>query len=740
MLMNRTHSIGQASATDLNAANGMGIPLVASSGTTRYLRVLLAAVVIIPIVLITAVSWRNYNAAFQDAHDQVSRAADAILEYALKIFETDELILDHVAEHVSGMDWSELVRSQDFFRYLQQFGNKPQVSSVGLIDQNYGLAATNPAFPAPSIAVGPPGYLAVGRGDKEAIYIGAVQGNLAPAPQFSVVRPQPNPTSAGHAGLIFVTTKVSDFVGYYRSIIDPQDYIVTLARADGAVLAHSPGQDWIGRVLSPASRFRHQIAERPEAGSYDAASDIDGVNRLFAYRKLSEYPVYVIIGLNRSAIIAGWSRLVGSHLMFGLPATLCLVLLAIIALRQSVAADRAAATMRAEVNRREIAEASLRQVQKMEVVGQLTGGVAHDFNNLLTAIGGNLDLILRRSDDSGRVRRLAEAALQATQRGERITQQLLVFSRRQVLRPETLNLNRVLVEFEALMTHAVSEKIDLQLQLDAALDPSRIDRAQFEAALLNLMVNARDALPTGGRVVIETRNVLLDQAYADQNPDARPGAYVLVSVSDNGVGIDPSILPHVFEPFFTTKDVGRGSGLGLSQVYGFAEQSGGHVKIYSEVGIGTTVKLYLPKANERLIAEEKQQLIPLRSANGGETVLVVEDDEAVLAMAIESLTDLGYRVLVAHDSHEALAIVKGSERIDILFSDIVMPGGINGANLAVETRRLRPDIKVILTSGYTAAALSNEHGLPEELPILSKPYRKDELADQLRVIAGGRAS
>ena len=735
MLMNRTHSIGQASATDLDAANG-----VASSGTTRYLRVLLAAVVIIPIVLITAVSWRNYNAAFQDAHDRVSRAADAILEYALKIFETDELILDHVAEHASGMDWSELVRSQDFFRYLQQFGNKPQVSSVGLIDQNYGLAATNPVFPAPSIAVEPPGYLAVGRGDKEAIYIGAVQGNLAPAPQFSVVRPQPNPTSAGHAGLIFVTTKVSDFVGYYRSIIDPQDYIVTLARSDGAVLAHSPGQDWIGTVLSPASRFRHQIAERPEAGSYDAASDIDGVNRLFAYRKLSEYPVYVIIGLNRSAIIAGWSRLVGSHLMFGLPATLCLVLLAIIALRRSVAADRAAATMRAEVNRREIAEASLRQVQKMEVVGQLTGGVAHDFNNLLTAIGGNLDLILRRSDDSGRVRRLAEAALQATQRGERITQQLLVFSRRQVLRPETLNLNRVLVEFEALMTHAVSEKIDLQLQLDAALDPSRIDRAQFEAALLNLMVNARDALPNGGRVVIETRNVLLDQAYADQNPDARPGAYVLVSVSDNGVGIDPSILPHVFEPFFTTKDVGRGSGLGLSQVYGFAEQSGGHVKIYSEVGIGTTVKLYLPKANERLIADEKQQLIPLRSANGGETVLVVEDDEAVLAMAIESLTDLGYRVLVAHNSQEALAIVKGSERIDILFSDIVMPGGINGAKLAVEARRLRPDIKVLLTSGYTAAALSNEHGLPEELPILSKPYRKDELAAQLRVIAGGRAS
>jgi CheY-like chemotaxis protein len=211
-------------------------------------------------------------------------------------------------------------------------------------------------------------------------------------------------------------------------------------------------------------------------------------------------------------------------------------------------------------------------------------------------------------------------------------------------------------------------------------------------------------------------------------------------VSDNGMGIEHSVLEHVFEPFFTTKDVGKGSGLGLSQVYGFAKQSGGHVKIYSEVGIGTTVKLYLPKTTERPVEGDRQSLIPLRSANGGETILVVEDDEAVLTMAVESLVDLGYRVLVAHDGREALAIVNGPERIDILFSDIIMPGGINGAQLAIEARRLRPDIKVLLTSGYTAAALSNEHGLPEELPVLSKPYRRDELAAQLRVIAGGLSS
>jgi len=710
-------------------------------GTTRYLRLLFIAILVIPVALIITLSWLNYGTAFRGAHDRVSHASDAIREYALKVLETDELILDHIAEHVTGMDWSELVRSEEFHRYLHQFDSRSQVSSVGLIARDHGLAATNPLFPAPGDAIEAPGYLQVERNGKEPIYVGtAVRGTFVAAPQFSVVRTARNLRAAGDNGVIFVSTRLSDFIEYYRSIVDPKDFLVTMARSDGAVLARSPGEDLIGTVLSPASRFRQSIAQKPDGGSYDAASEIDGIERLFAYRKLGAYPVYIIVGFKRSAVIEGWARLMASQLMFGVPATLCLMLLAVIALRRSVTADRAVAAAQAEAGRREVAEASLRQIQKMEVVGQLTGGVAHDFNNLLTAIAGNLDLIQRRSDDAGRVRRLAEAALLATQRGARITQQLLMFSRRNVLRPETLNLNRVLVEFEGLMAHAVSENIDLQLQLDAALDPSRIDRAQFEAALLNLMVNARDALSSGGRVTIETRNVLLDKAYADQNPEIVPGAYVMLAVSDNGIGIDRSVLPHVFEPFFTTKDVGKGSGLGLSQVYGFAEQSGGHVKIYSEVGIGTTVKLYLPKAAERPAEGDRQSLIPLRSANGGETVLVVEDDEAVLTMAVESLADLGYRVLVAHDGPEALAIVNGPERIDILFSDIVMPGGINGAQLAIEARRLRPGIKVLLTSGYTAAALTNQHGLPEELPVLSKPYRRDELAARLRVIAGGLSS
>jgi two-component system, NtrC family, sensor kinase len=693
----------------------------------------LIAVIIIPILMAGVLAWLEYGASFRDARDRVWRAADAVQQYTLKVFETDELILGQISEHVAGQDWSELVRSARFHRYIQQF-ERPQVSSVGLISRDRGLAATNPIFPAPAVAVEAPEYLPVEQPGKAPIYIGtAAHGSITPAAQFSIVRREGD-------GLIFVSIRVTDFTEYYRSVVDLSDFTVTVARTDGAVLARAPGESRIGSALSARSGFRQAIDRTPNAGTYDTVSELDGVSRIFAYRKVGVYPVYVVVGLTQSAVLEQWARLMGRHLMLGVPATLCLVLLAFIVLRRSIAADRAVAAAEIEAGRREVAEASLRQMQKMEIVGQLTGGVAHDFNNLLTAIGGNLYLLLRHSEDGARVRRLAQAALAATHRGERITQQLLMFSRRQMLRPETLNLNRVLVEFEGLISNAVSENIELNLQLDASLDPSRIDRAQFEAALLNLVVNARDALPSGGRITIETRNIALDQAYADQNPEAVPGPYIMLAVSDNGVGIDPAALPHVFEPFFTTKDVGRGSGLGLSQVYGFAEQLEGHVKIYSEPGLGTTVKLYLPKASEQAAAPERQPLLPLRSANGEETVLVVEDEDAVLSVAVESLMDLGYRVLVARDGLEALAIVKSTDRIDILFSDVVMPGGINGAQLAVEARRLRPEIKVLLTSGYTAAALGKEHGLPPEVPVLSKPYGPEQLSAQLRVIAGGRST
>ncbi|AWB22621.1 hybrid sensor histidine kinase/response regulator [Methylobacterium currus] len=391
-----------------------------------------------------------------------------------------------------------------------------------------------------------------------------------------------------------------------------------------------------------------------------------------------------------------------------------------------------------------LTEEALRQAQKMEAIGQLTGGVAHDFNNLLTVIVGGLDMMLRRPEQVDRVKRLAEAAMGAARRGEQLTQQLLAFSRRQMLRPQTLNPNRLLLDFKPLAERAAGAAVELAFDLDPALDPIRIDPAQFEAAVLNLVVNARDAMEGGeghARIAVSSRNVHLGtRAVADRG--VPPGPYVVVSVTDTGSGIPPDKLQRVFEPFFTTKEVGKGTGLGLSQVYGFTRSAGGFARIDSELGRGTTVSLYFPRSSDPAgeeVGTGPAASIPLRRAGEGETVLLVEDDEQVLAMATESLEELRYRVVVARNAAEALEHLTGVERIDILFSDVVMPGGMNGSQLAVEAQRLRPGIKVLLTSGYVANLDEGQVIGKGELPVLTKPYRRDELARSLRLVLGGQS-
>jgi signal transduction histidine kinase/CheY-like chemotaxis protein len=720
-------------------APGGAADRLSRSGITRLLRVLLVGVVALPVTLYATACWLNYVAAFHDARLRVVNATDAIDQHAQRVLETAELILGQVSERTDGMDWAQIAQSAPLHRLLVDLGTRPRIAAIGLIGPDGTVVASSRAGPAGQARLNQRSWLAVERPGAGPLLISSVAASdFTGKPEFIVARYAANAPHSGLADLVFVSLEFDNFVDYSQSIIDSGDYLFDMARSDGAVLVRFPGENLVGRVLSPQSQFRQNIAKDPEHGEYETASELDGTRRLFAYRKVPDYPVYVSVGLARSAVIGGWLRLMGSHLIFGIPAMLALVTLSYFALRRSEEADRATAAVHAEIERRKAAEDTLRHAQRMEAIGQMTGGVAHDFNNLLTAVTGNLDMILRSAKDDSRVKRLAEAALRATSRGERLTHQLLMFSRREVLRPETLNLNRLLMEFEPLMRRALGETVEVQLNLDPGLDPSRVDQVQFEAAVLNLVVNARDALSDGGAIVVETRNIVLDEAYAAENPEVTPGPYVMAAVSDSGAGIARSDLPHVFEPFFTTKDVGKGSGLGLSQVYGFAKESGGHVKIYSEVGVGTTVKLYLPRSTERATETPRRGVVPLRTATGGETVLVVEDDEAVLSMAIESLEDLGYRVLVAHNGPDALEIVKSLENIDILFSDIVMPGGINGAELAAEARRLRPAIKVLLTSGYTGTALTREHGLPANLPVLGKPYRRDELAAQLRVIIGGQ--
>jgi CheY-like chemotaxis protein len=294
------------------------------------------------------------------------------------------------------------------------------------------------------------------------------------------------------------------------------------------------------------------------------------------------------------------------------------------------------------------------------------------------------------------------------------------------------------VNIENLIRGAIGEQIEIVTILSPVLAPAQIDPAQFETAILNLVINSRDAMANGGRITIETRNVTIDRQYATDNPEVTTGPYVMIAVSDSGAGMTPAVLERAFDPFFTTKEIGKGSGLGLSQVYGFAKTAGGHVKIYSELGIGTTVKLYLPKSSNRPVMPEiGPQTESLRPGTGHETILLVEDDEDVLAVAAESLRELGYRVLTAGNAAQGLEILRGDQPIDLLLSDVIMPGGMNGVQLAVEARRISPKLKVLLASGYTAAALSLEHGLPNNLDIVEKPFRHEELAKKLRLVIGG---
>ncbi|KAA5610266.1 hybrid sensor histidine kinase/response regulator [Rhodovastum atsumiense] len=399
---------------------------------------------------------------------------------------------------------------------------------------------------------------------------------------------------------------------------------------------------------------------------------------------------------------------------------------------RTAALSTALRRLESEVAERELAEQALRQAQKMEAVGQLTGGVAHDFNNLLTVVRGSLELINNNPADVARVLRLTRNAVTAVERCERLIQQLLMFSRRQVLFPEVVDANKLLSEFQPLLERALGTDVEMVVRLRPALTLTLVDATQFQSAILNLVINAREAItrPQGGRISIETGNVAIGSDQAPHYPEVKPGPYVMVAVSDNGEGIPPEILPRVFDPFFTTKEVGRGSGLGLSQVYGFARESGGHAAIYSEPGVGTTVRLYLP-AHEPLPHPEE----PVREAaaspavppKGEGTVLVVEDDEAVRSIAVETLADAGYRVLAAANAFEALEILRGGQPIDLMFSDVVMPGGMNGLQLGAEVRRLRPQVRIMITSGYTRDALAVQHGFDSDFALLSKPYQPSEL-------------
>ena len=403
---------------------------------------------------------------------------------------------------------------------------------------------------------------------------------------------------------------------------------------------------------------------------------------------------------------------------------------------RTAALAQANENLRREAEEREKVEHALRQSQKMEAIGKLTGGVAHDFNNLLQVVGGNLQMLTRDVAGSERAEQRLRNALAGVARGSKLAAQLLAFGRRQPLAPKAVNLGRFIRSLDDLLLRALGEGIEIETVVSAGLWNTLVDTSQVENALLNLAINARDAMSGHGKLTIEAGNAHLTDDYALRHAEVQPGQYVMLAVTDTGCGMPPEVIEQAFEPFFTTKPEGQGTGLGLSMVYGFVKQSGGHIAIYSEPNHGTTVRMYLPRAlrEEDPAAEPESQPV----AGGTETVLVVEDDDDVRNTVVEMLLELGYRVLKARDAQSALAIVESGEPIDLLFTDVVMPGPIRSPELARRAREKLPDVAVLFTSGYTDNAIVHGGMLDPGIELLSKPYTREAMARKLRQVLRGQ--
>ncbi|WP_456620814.1 MULTISPECIES: ATP-binding protein [unclassified Bradyrhizobium] len=691
----------------------------AQRNSLKLLQWMMAASLALPIALFAIAATISYTSTKDIADREIERTLDVAHEHALKVFETIDRSLAELNEVVRGIP-DDVIRSREpaLHRRLKRLTDSlPQLKSAWIFDADGKALVNSLVSPPPQLSFADRDYFYSHVDQNIGTFIGA---SLTPRPPYQGARffgmsRRRDTDDGSFIGVIQASVLPEYFESFYARIGSEPGSFFAMGRADGVLLAHFPRLDRDIR-LDPGGPVGQKIAANPVHGLITIAWPSDGIERRIGYRRIADYPIYVSAGLETSAIRARWFATMGQHLVFGIPATALLFFLLTLAFRRTQ-------HLQAEAARRREAEEALKHSQRLEALGQLTGGVAHDFNNLLTVIRASVDLLNRPQLSEERRQRYVTAIADAVARAAKLTSQLLAFARRQTLKPEAFDVGERLQSLHDMLATLLGPAIEIAMRLPAEPCLVNADAGQFETALINMATNARDAMQGKGRITFTVQAAPAVPDTLAHLSDSH--GFVSVAVSDTGVGIPASRIGRIFEPFFTTKQVGHGTGLGLSQVFGFARQSGGEVTVTSEVGQGSTFSLYLPRVPPNLLPQRQAPNTAPGVAGSGMSVLVVEDNIELANFAADGLTELGYSITLIDNATDALAeLVVDADRFDVVFSDVVMPG-MTGLDLAQAIRDRGIGVPVVLTTGYSEA-LSQDGSLG--LDLVQKPYSVDELS------------
>jgi two-component system NtrC family sensor kinase len=691
--------------------------LTARHAAIRLLKLMMVASVVLPAVLFAFAAWVSYRNFEGVADERIDHSLDILHEHALKVLQTVERTFAEIDEIVRGMSDDD-IRSNEASLHarLKLIDDAlPQVRGIAIMDRDgHPLVSSNLAAVPKDLNFSDRDYFKVQQAGNAGTYVSRAHApRMGSAGDYFFALSQRRLSGDGKFnGIVSIAVLPNYFEDFYAKMGNNEGSYFAMARADGGFLARYPvPKDRLAK-LDDRSQFRIGVKRGVEREIFTVEAQLDGIDRRIGYRKLTGFPVYVLAGVEKSAITKDWLSYMSSHLIFGLPATAFLFFGFGLALRRTK-------RLYDEADRREAAEVALRQSQRLEAIGQLTGGVAHDFNNLLMIISGSVQRLRGELTDKKHMR-LLDMMATATQRGETLTRQLLTYSRQQTLTPQVIDLTQRLPLLRELLTRSLRSDIDIKVDVPDGVCAIRVDPGEFELAILNLAVNAKDAMPGSGTLSIRAKPVTLK---GEATEEGLSGEFVAIRVADTGHGIAPDVLTRVFEPFFTTKEVGKGTGLGLSQVYGFARQSGGTATITSAEGRGTAITIYLPRSHEAPQAASPQSKAEAPTEDAG-TVLLVEDNADVAEVGAGFFRQLGYRVRSVVSAQAALAALRLDSEVDLVFSDILMPGGMNGLDLAREIGQRFPALPVLLTTGYSASA---QDAVRQGVLVLQKPYDLESL-------------